>query len=548
MESDLMSETFTLQELPELLEKYTNEYTIQRKPRPLSRRDFVAAFLANWELIVGGVVLGVTLAFVSHLNIPGKGVDVLLEVLGHIGHGLVVSSIAVLAFEWVAEAKKAQALTWALIRLMTSGQMEKLENALGMLLGGESQRFKSVALFTSYVSALRTTPNWARDAFLEFLGSGARALALNARDLSKLCRETQAAEPSFTRFALTLQHPGKVADRLLKKLLVSLPRGSSYDAVSNALIWRDLTDFQKAHEDAVTAGVRIRRVFVIFQPSDDIVPDDQAINTVYHHFELSSKWGTGKGDARYEMRFVTQKRYKEAAPTLYAKLNFGVFVPPIAAGKPVAFDVKADNLTEFDIHIVNEQDAFITEFDNLWDACGVTTDLGLRYALRAERMRRMKSGSYSAVSAFDNWTNEQLDQLHKDAMDASKRGVQIRRIFVSNNSSKEMLPILREHAEARRLYPRYDWLLCAPEDLPPSLIRYLPIPFGIFEDLAPVGTQRVLYEAYSGNVDREFELPHDQSSQIFDAFNAFWDVLRKRETDTLTERFGPVVAAALNQR
>lgn len=543
-----MSDMLTLQELPDLLEKYTNEYTIHTRPRSLSRHDFVAAFRANWELIIGGIALGVALAFISHLAIPMPGADIVLEILGHVGHGLVVSSIAVLAFEWVAEAKKAQALTWALIRLMTSGQMEKLENAMGMLLGKEAQRFKSVALFTSYVSVLRTTPNWARDAFLEFLGSAARAASLNARDLAKLCREIEAPEPSFTRFALALQHPGKVADKLLKKLLTSLPEGSSYDAVSNALIWRDLTDFQKAHEGVVAGGVRIRRVFVIFQPSDDIVPDDQAINTVYHHFELASKWGTGKGGARYEMRFVTQKKYKETAPTLYAKLNFGVFVPPIAVGKPVAFDVKADNLTEFDIHIVNEQDAFVSEFNELWDACGVTSDLGLRYALRAERMRRMKSGSYSAVSTFDNWANEQLDQLHKDAMEASKRGVQIRRIFVSNNSNKEMLPILREHAEARRLYPRYDWLLCAAEDLPKNLVKYLPIPFGIFEDLAPVGTQRVLYEAYSGNVDREFELPHDQSSQIFDAFNSFWDALKKRDGDALEDRFAPAVAAELRQR
>lgn len=546
-----MSEIGTQQELRELIEKYTHEYSIQSNPRSLSWDDFQEAFRANRNLILWGTGLGLLFAWAAHLDVPWPVVRFALQILGFIGHGLIVSATAVLAYEWVSHEKKAQSLTWALIRVMTSNPMEKLDDALHMLLGGDVDRFKSIARLTGHIATLRETQNWAREAYMEFLNESAHLVSVNGRDLATLCRELQHPEPTATRFALVLQEPGQITDRLLTRLLTALPAGSSYDAVSNALIWQDLTEFQASHEAAIASGVTIRRVFVIFQPSDDLVPADQAINTVYHHYQLSLDWRVGTGGAKYEMRFVTQNKYKETAPKLFAKLNFGVFVPPAAVGRPVAFDVREDNLSAFDIHIVDPRDVFIREFAKLWEACGATTDLGLRYALRAERMRRMKAGSYSAISKFDNWGDDRLEQLHKDGMEALKRGVRIRRVFVMNeneNKNDEMLPVLRHHAEERRAHPGYEWLFCPIGSLPPSLIKHLPIPYGIFQDLAPVGTEQVLYEAYSGNVDEDFELSHEQSRVIYEAFNTFWEIWSKQEDAALFNRFGAEIAAELKRQ
>jgi len=534
---------------PDLLDRITKQYRVQKTRVPLSGSDFAEAFRSNWELIVGGVTLGVTFAYLGHIPVSNKAGKFFLDILGYLGHGLIVSATAVLAFEWVSEAKRAQALTWALLQALAAQPRDKLENALWLLMGPSSERFKSLGSLTDHIAGLTKSKNWASDAFVRFLSESALESSDNARNLATLCRELEDPEPRETSFELVLRESAKKTDALLTSLLTSLPNGSFYDAVSNALIWRDLTDFQNSHTRAIRSGVNIRRVFVLFQPSDDLVPDNKAINTVYRHFKLSEEWGTGRGGASYEMRFIRDMKYKEVAPKLWRKLNFGVFVPPIAVGKPIAFDVREDNLSEFDVFIVDDSDPFVRDFNLLWDACGPTTDVTLRYALRAERMRRMKAGSYSAVSTFDNWADERLEQLDKDALEASTRGVEIRRIFVMDgNTNNEMLHVLRKHAESRRDHSRYDWLFCHRENLPSNLTKHLPIPYGIFEDRAPLGLQQVLHETYSGKDDQEFELADEVSNQIFNAFNSFWVILKKQEETVLVDRFGAAESKELMRR
>jgi hypothetical protein len=119
---------------------------------------------------------------------------------------------------------------------------------------------------------------------------------------------------------------------------------------------------------------------------------------------------------------------------------------------------------------------------------------------------------------------------------------------MENNTNKEMLAVLRRHAESRRINPQYDWLFCHREDLPLSLTKPLPIPYGIFEDRAPVSAKRVLYEAYSGKDDQPFELPDETSIQIFNAFNAFWETWKKNDERALVDRFGAAEASELIRR
>ena len=544
-----MATSTSLEQIRNTVQQLQSELQISSSPRRPKFQDVQAAVRANSWFLGIGIGAGLVLAGLPELVKGFIESHILLFLIGlieHIGIGLIVAAIAVVAYEFVSEAWKAQIHSWALVNLLVLGAEDRLESAHKMLLGRNADRLEPLRDAAKYAATLLDEKNhsWATDASVEFLGELTETMKRSAQTIMEVndyLRPSTALGKRDLKFA----DPSKLTDSLLKKLLLAMPPLSKYCAVSNALIWKDLTDFRDAHQQAIEKGVTIQRVFVLFQDEDAIIADADAITTIYHHYELSHQW-KGKHEARYEMRFVTAKRYRKLAERLSAKKHFGVFRPASSPEKNLVFDVTEHNLSEFDVSTVGPSSPFIREFDELWRQCGETNEVRLRYVLRAERMRRMDSGSYSALSIFANWTEENLKDLHDDSMIAEVRGVTIRRIFVytDNDTNEAMIRVLKEHTRSQRDHHDYEWVLCPMSRVPPMLTKGMP--YGIFEDRGKSGgTKQVLHEVYSGNPAAPFEIGGEDAAKMLKAFDRFWLELAPDRDAILRERFGSPVAAEL---
>lgn len=518
------------------------EHRVVSRPREAGWPEFKDVIKANWKVLSVGFSSGLLLSSAPVALEPWSKayhVKFLLGLFEHLGIGLIVAALAVIAYEWVSEARRAQIHSHELVQLLLLGAEDRIESAHKMLLGANADRLEPLRLFAQNVAAVAKQNDWIRKPLLAFFEELATKISENAKSLARVALDLRQQVDVGVQSELAFPDPAKLTDFLLRELLLALPAGGRYSAVSNALIWKDLTSFRDAHIEAAKAGVTIQRVFIIFQKADQVIADAQAIATIYKHYKLSKSLSHGSG-GKYETRFVTVEEYEKRAPKLAQCKHFGVFQ---TAGKPaLAFLVEEDNLSQFGIVAVGTNSPFTHGFDDLWEGLEELDDIRLRYMLRAERMRRIDSGSYSALSTFENWNDERLNSLHEDSMKAERRGVQIRRIFAvsSHSTTSSMKAILDSHAAWSREHPGYQWIICNQEDLPITLTSSIDVPYGIFKDRGKSGsTEQVLFEVYSGRADEPFEISGGMAEAMFNTFERFWHDQWPKRATVLEERFGP---------
>jgi hypothetical protein len=521
-----------------------NEYRLVSKPRHAGLSEFIEVVKTNWRVLSIGLFLGLLFAgfpaIFEHWSHEHPVGGFFLGLFEHLGIGLIVAALAVIAYEWVSEARRAQIHSSELVHLLMLGAKDRLESTHKMLLGPNADHMEPLRDFTASVATIADADDWLSKPLVAFFSHVASKASQNAKSLEHVVAELRTQRNTAARFPLVFAEPPKLTDFILEQLLLALPPGSRYSAVSNALIWKDLTDFRDSHENAIEAGVTIQRIFIIFQKADAVTADAQAIATIYAHYDLSQKWGVSEKGGRYQTRFVTAEQYDKKAPRLAQRKHFGVFRPPDR--NALAFDVIDDDLSKFDILAAGPASEFTHDFDELWKVLPELDDISLRYLLRAERMRRIDSGSYSAVSTFENWTQERLNRLHEDSMEAEIRGVEVRRIFVmgEKQSTSEMVRVLDAHALSSHDHPGYKWVACEKEKVPPALTSLVHIPYGIFKDRGKSGsTQQVLFEVYSGRADEPFELSGEVAENMLKDFERSWKELWRNRAELLQERFGP---------
>lgn len=249
----------TLPSLPEIgktLDRLLADYKIKQERRPLRLEDFSAALKANALLLAAGIFGGLILIWFDHWFrarwTPRPWFDVVLTLAEHVGVGLIVAAIAVLAFEWVSESRRAQVLSLTLAQLLAHGARDRLESAHAMLLDEDAPRFESLRRLAESIESLRQGDHWTRRPLIEFLADILSETATNAASLAGASRKLRAhVANEQERAPLLFDDGAKRTDKLLRTLLTYLPAGGKYQAVSNALIWTDLTGFEESHRLAI---------------------------------------------------------------------------------------------------------------------------------------------------------------------------------------------------------------------------------------------------------------------------------------------------------
>lgn len=453
-------------------------------------------------------------------------IDVLWELAVHVAVGFIVAALAVVAYEWGSEVKAALLLSNKLQLIMGVGAESAIERGAHTLLKTDADRFQGLPTTIGMVAGLRHHQSWARPAYIRFLAAASTALHAMSASISTLTLDALELPPSFPlKSLLTLLRPDELIDELLAGLMNELREGDEYYAVSNARIWQRLTRFHASQADAIGRGVKIRRVFVLFDESDEILTPGETVAIIYDHFREAANLIPTNG---YEIRIVSRREYHALAPLLEHQLHFGVFRP--REGDSVGLDALKPDLSLIELSSAVPQEHYDT-FDVMWQSLRDYDDPELRFVLRAERLRHMpEGGRYRAISHISHWSQPQLQRFHDETLARLRAtAITVERIFVCDDITPPdaLARFLINHlssipTEMKGKYRCQFHANSADSPVIPTTVADC-MPFGTFAE-TPDGSDQAMSELYSQSSPLLFT--RLDSDVINSAFDSLWQQLR----------------------
>src|SRR6185295_2404118 len=214
------------------------------------------AFAEVWFYVLFGFVAGLGLAASSRLVDEGFW-RLLLE---HLGMGLVVSSIAIVLYEWRSEIPKLLGLASKLAEVSRAEGKEGLDRVLETLIGNDKSlpegacdvrdNCRTVILTLSELLSQRSRIT---DQYVGFISSLLRVVV--NKNL-KAFRDLTAGSAALFHVPAS---SAVLADDALSAQMAALDPGDRYDVVSDLRTWQEgqLAGFQAATEAAVKRGVRV---------------------------------------------------------------------------------------------------------------------------------------------------------------------------------------------------------------------------------------------------------------------------------------------------
>lgn len=525
------------EELARVLQSYNDDIDVRggARRRRIKFRYVPAGFIFGVVLIIPSVFVEVTHA-TRFSTIAWK---TFTETLMHVGVGFIVASLAVLAYEWGSETKNALLLGWGLRRILTAQGREAVVNGLKVTLPGDEILRNEIIALVDYAAALRQHGDWGKTAYLDFLTALAGIITQTTRNLSSLGTAATLEPNADNPISLRLPEPGTLADSMLCGLLGKLESGDDYYAVSNARIWPILPKFHDAHIPAIRRGVNIRRIFVVFDPSDTVLTANDTVKIIYGNFIDSKTWSSIYTRAvrlfkrrltpGYQMKIMTRATYRQLAPELEKLLHFGVFRRK--SDTSLVFDVKSDDLSSFEVSHLARGSTF-ENFDQLWKDLPRVTGAVLQEQLRLERVRHLSAkSSYWAVTLLSDvknpaWLSTECQLVEK----ARSGGVMVRRLLWADarHPASELESTKADVFATLGLdvAPQgYEWRLLSPGDRDRQHARFPNRSFAIF---CEYGSDSPLALTEVSSWDSEFIFKSARALDLLSEFDRVWTALTPR--------------------
>ncbi len=302
------------------------------------------AFRDVWFYVLFGAALGLGLVYFSRFYIHNKTLEIVVE---HLGVGLIVSSFAVLLFEWRSEAQRTMRLAERLVEVSRAEGKEGLPKILNTLVGSrddlpEAARDieKTCTEMILLIHALLEKKTRVSDQYVGFIASLQRRLISKNLEAFVSLSEGQTAEISVPRTA------GELAEDILTAQIQALGGGDRYDVVSDLRTWigRQLDDFQKETERAIREkGVRVRRIFNLAHASLDYISAGQYNEIVSLHRESMKRMvALDAASPAYEVRWIDESTMGDHGAA-GSRLHFGLIA--LRDGKGLMFDFAETDLS-----------------------------------------------------------------------------------------------------------------------------------------------------------------------------------------------------------
>lgn len=421
-----------------------------------------------WPHMLIGLIFGFGLLGFGHLLVVyfqghprvAEYVGWLVPAVDHLAVGFVVSALAVLFYEWGAEAKELLIVTRRMVELVdrdlrpiiSAVAHDAIFRGLDALepMGRDLARaFR--AIFESGLS-LSEHGDGNSSVFFKFAVESLAEVAENIDKLARLSTKMKEKPSSKPEVSLHLPRASVVASRVLCDEIGRLTAGGTYSALSDVDSWRVLDEFEAAQKVAVTEnGVYVRRVF--FLPTQ-AKRDTGTIVT--RHVGYARDWTqAAKTQGRYEVRVADETLFRTTVKDLSEERHFGVFSTGEAGAASIAFQVKRDDLSVFLLTGVTETHELVRDYERLWGrlANQKTADVAA-LLLTAEVKALRKGGRYCVVSDFGTWEGKGLSAFHRACIQGVKsHGLHIRRMFVVKKSDdvNACRAILKRHLHDQKL-------------------------------------------------------------------------------------------------
>jgi hypothetical protein len=300
------------------------------------------AFLDVWFYVLFGAALGLGLVQLSHvLPEPNEPYKMILE---HLGAGFIVSSFAVLLFEWRSEAQRVLRLAERLVDVSRAEGEEGLARVLNTLIGSRTdldagreleKSCKQVVLAISELLGRRTRIS---DQYVGFIASLQSRLIFGNLEAFVHLSRGQTAEIIVPRTA------GELAEDVLKAQIRALGEGDRYDVISDLRTWihGQLDDFQRETEKAIVEnGVTVRRLFNLAHASLDHLSPSQFNEIVeLHRKSMQSMLRRDSANPGYEVRWLDAALL---GPHDGSRLHFGLIT--LRDGDGLRFDFPETDLS-----------------------------------------------------------------------------------------------------------------------------------------------------------------------------------------------------------
>jgi hypothetical protein len=285
---------------------------------------------------------------------------------GHLGAGFIVSSFAVLLFEWRSEAQRVLRLAERLAEVSRAEGREGLKRVLNTLIGSRTdlpagldieESCEKVVLAISELLDRRVRIS---DQYVGFIASLQRRLISGNLEAFVSLSRGQLAEVIVPKTAAVL------AQDVLTAQIRALGEGDRYDVISDLRTWINgqLNHFQQATEKAITEnGVRVRRLFNLAHASLHGLSASQFNEIVNLHREsMRLMLQRDPANPAYEVRWADASLLRQDDGS---RLHFGLIT--LRDGDGLRFDFPETDLSR--IIISPNRDEFEHQksiFEDLW--------------------------------------------------------------------------------------------------------------------------------------------------------------------------------------
>lgn len=319
------------------------------------------AFRDVWFYVLFGGTLGLIMVQISHGRTDTYGM-----IIEHLGVGFIVSSFAVLLFEWRSEAQRVLRLAERLVDVSRAEGEEGLTRVLNTLIGSRTdlpaghdieESCKKVVLAISELLGRRTRVS---DQYVGFIASLQRRLIHGNLEAFVHLSRGQTAEIIVPRTA------GELAEDVLTAQIRALGEGEQYDVISDLRTWINgqLDDFQRATEKAIVEnGVRVRRLFNLAHASLDHLSASQFSEIIeLHRKSMRSMLQRDPANPGYEVRWINAPLL---GPHDGSRLHFGLIT--LRDGDGLRFDFPEADLSRIIISPNRyELERYQGIFESLW--------------------------------------------------------------------------------------------------------------------------------------------------------------------------------------
>ncbi|MDB4949271.1 MAG: hypothetical protein JWM27_1920 [Gemmatimonadetes bacterium] len=330
-------------------------------------KDFKKAVKHQWPYATFGLLCGGLFIWLSIRDAaPGGPATLTGKMLEHLGMGFIVSSVAVVFYEWGGHIKIAVDINRAVADHALNMALEELIHTGDKQLDGTLAR--DIESFVTSLTDMEKEGDWGKVGYTQYLAELLHNTVFNAESLCRLSTGLRGTIHT-PRYQVKVLSPTELTDKMLAHQMSGLDNGGRYSVVSNLGSWHgnQLRELLEASEAAVRRGVTIRRLFVVAwtPPHGNPPSSSEARKVLEKHLKAAER-----SQGNYVIKLLDwqeKDRFKETHPDAYEFLkanHIGIFE---SRNKPHCIRVQVASADLADLWISGLQ-AGSQEFDTFDEA------------------------------------------------------------------------------------------------------------------------------------------------------------------------------------